>query len=377
MGAPYTGHPGSDGVNQRWAIPVRLLPDELFSSWLVRASLVQGCDPLILTNAVWPRWRVWARDPDRGLSPTRLQALTEVSGIDEAVFEAASLLPTAQTVTGGSVAEFAIWPWVLAIGSRNRRRHGGLQCCSACLANDVVPYYRRQWRFAWHTSCRKHGVMLIDRCPECGAPLEPHRLVAEDSHLAICATCKFDLRRFASSRTDASAEAFQVAASETLAMLEGRYGEECLDPSEWFGLARWFVGLLRVAALRRSAMLATLVRALGVPPETLPVPITGLALELLPVRERADLFAAAWRLMIAGPDELLAAALAAPVTAKSVRQLRKPLPACLDEIVCNLPEGASRRRAKCQTPFTRPRSRRAVMRMWARLRRKAGMPLPC
>lgn len=42
MAAAYTWHPGSDGVNPRWAVPVQLLPDEIVSSWLVRAALAQA-----------------------------------------------------------------------------------------------------------------------------------------------------------------------------------------------------------------------------------------------------------------------------------------------------------------------------------------------
>jgi len=376
MGAPNAWHPGSDCINPHWAVPVRLLPDELFSSWLARAAIVQGCDPLTLVNTVWPRWRIWGGDPDRGLAPCRLQALAKASGINEAAFEAASLLPTAQAIACGSVAEHAVRPWILTIGSRNRRRHGGLQCCSACLATDTTPYYRLQWRFAWHTSCPKHGCVLLDRCPDCGVALEPHRLEAEDIHLALCATCKFDFRRFESGRADASAEAFQVATDRTLILAEGQYGEQRLAPSEWFALARWFVGLLRVAAPRRSGALATLVRSLGVLPETVVLPATGLALELLPVRERIALFAAAWRLLMAGPDGLLTAASSSAITAQSVRRLRIPLPICLEKIVGGLPEGTSRQRVRRSTALIRPRSRQAVMRMWARLQRKSGMSLP-
>ncbi|MGL6052732.1 MAG: TniQ family protein, partial [Aeromonas salmonicida] len=105
-------------MSTRWAVPVSLLPDELFSSWLTRAALAQGCDPLVLTGELWPRWRVWASDPDRGLSEERLSTLAGSSGIDVLKFEMATLRPIASAITSVSLDHLPIWPWVLALGSR-------------------------------------------------------------------------------------------------------------------------------------------------------------------------------------------------------------------------------------------------------------------
>lgn len=146
MDATYSWHPGTGRVVANWAIPVPLLPDELLSSWLVRAALAQGCDPLVLSGELWSKWRIWTRDADRGLNQERLLVLAKASGVNSAAFKAASVRCIVPAITTEPLDELAIWPWVLALGSRNRKRHGGLQYCPLCLREDTKPYYRLQWR---------------------------------------------------------------------------------------------------------------------------------------------------------------------------------------------------------------------------------------
>lgn len=180
-----------------WTLRVSLLADESLSSWLARAALIQGCDPLVLTGAVWPGWRIWAQDVDRDISLTRLNPLVRASGIPAAEFQQAALRSVCEQISGHPLPEHRMWPWLLALGTRNRSRRGGQQCCPLCLAQDTEPYFRRVWRLAWHVRCTLHSVPLIDACPACQAPIEPHRLVAEDRHLGQCSRCKCDWRNTA------------------------------------------------------------------------------------------------------------------------------------------------------------------------------------
>lgn len=263
-------------MKTRWAVPVALLPNELFSTWLVRAALSQGCDPLVLTGELWPRWRVWTRDPDRGLSDEHLSALTVVSGIESATFHLATLRPTAVAVTQTSIENLAIWPWVLAFGSRNRKRHGGLQYCPHCLQDDKTPYFRLEWRLAWHTNCPIHEVLLMDRCPNCNAPLEPHRLLAEAGHLAVCATCKGDLRECAVMDASIEALAFQRCADEILKSCNELSNGGVESVGGWFDRARILLRIFRRTDYACSSS-------------------TGLVMELLPVGDRARLLAGIWK----------------------------------------------------------------------------------
>jgi hypothetical protein len=356
-----------------WAISAPLLPDELFSSWLVRAALMQGCDPLVLTGDLWPKWRIWATDPDRGLSAARLSALVKASGIETSVFDTACLRAIASVVTTESLDDLAIWPWMLSLGSRNRRRHGGLQYCPSCLKEDRLPYYRVRWRMAWHTGCAKHEVYLIDRCPHCNAPIEPHRLSALDDDMAICATCKGDLREVSAMTTDSAAFAFQQGADQAVMHGQGRYGINSLSSDEWFALSRYFVMLLRKVALGKSDGLTTFVRALEVDVDAIVSPATGLALELLPVHERALLLVGAWQMLQAGPERFLEAARDSLLSAQSLQEKSSSVPRCIQSIVHQLADRRTSRMMREKANISNPRSQRAVMRMWARLQRKVGV----
>lgn len=365
MDTSYSWHSGTDRVASRWAVPVRLLPDELLSTWLTRAALAQGCDPLVLTGELWPGWRVWTVDLDRGINDDRLLILEQASGVPVQAFQAASLRPIARQITAGSLDDLSVWPWILTLGARNRKRRGGLQYCPACLSEDRIPYLRLQWRLAWHTCCPHHQISLIDLCPHCGVPIEPQRLCAPDVHLAVCTTCKGELRGVEGKSPVPGAISFQEWADEVVKGRQGQYGDQILSAAEWFQLARYFVGLLRRAIPRQG--LGHVVEELGVDVTTLIPPATGLALELLPVPERASLLAGAWHLLQAGPGRLLEACQSASLEASSLRG-QQPDPPCIEALLQDLPVKVVARKRRGE--MTGPRSQQAVRRMFARLKRK-------
>lgn len=358
-------------MNSAWAVPVPLQQNELFSSWLARAALAQGCDPLVLTGEVWPRWRAWVRDLDRGVSEERLFTLAKVSGIPTKVFEAASLRPTVGGITTESLDNLAVWPWVLALGYKNRKRLGGLQYCPACLATDQTPYYRLHWRLAWHANCSVHGAQLHDRCWSCKAPVQPHRLQAEDKHLAICSSCRCDLREACFVTSSEASLAFQEAADKVIRNGYGHYGTGEIVSQEWFRLSRYFLLILRRVALGQAEGLESVVKALGVTPSAIVAPATGLAFELLPVEERAPLLMGVWELLDAGPERFREAAMQASLTRATFSGIYEPVPQSIAALVEALPDGSTPRVNAIQANGEpRPRSRQAVMRMFARLQRK-------
>lgn len=370
MGTSHEWHPGSRCLNPQWAVPVPLLPDELFSSWLVRAAIVQGCDPLDLTGEIWPRWRAWIRDIDRRLVQERLVPLLKMTGISAMAFEAATLHSVAEVVAGMPLNGQAAWPWMLALGSRNRKRHGGLQYCPVCVATDAIPYYRLQWRFAWHTMCTTHECMLFDRCPHCRHPVEPNRLIATDEHVALCATCRSDLRDASVINANERALDLQRTTDHAIATRSAQFGDSAIGIRDWFELLRWFAGIQRITASRPSGKLARFVRCLGLDPANISPPETGLAIEFLPTPERAVLLSATWNAITEGPDRLLEAAHEAQLTGASFRQSRRALPACLERIAAELPIATKRERYSRHTLTPKSASPTAVSRKWARLKRR-------
>lgn len=193
MGATNERRKRAFSLNRGLAIPVHLQQDELLSSWLVRVALANGCDPLVISWAIWDKWRGWIIDIDRNPGYERLAALAKFSGENFDTLIDATLASTAVTILGREPNPNELWPWILTTGTRNRLRKSGIQYCVECLRSDVKPFFRRQWRFAWHVACPIHLSSLRDCCPHCQAPIEPHRLVAEDRVIVFCASCRRSL----------------------------------------------------------------------------------------------------------------------------------------------------------------------------------------
>ncbi|MCB1734032.1 MAG: TniQ family protein [Gammaproteobacteria bacterium] len=171
-----------------WPVPLRPLPDELLTSWLVRLARAHGLRLHTFCSLYWPRKQMWNRDLDRFADSDVIAVLAEHTGIpysdaydtmlrswEHVIFE------KCQTRTNSD--------WILPVGiyHRIRRRHG-LQYCPECLGENGLPYFRKSWRLAFVTCCTKHRLRLSDSCPHCGKPVVFHR-VNQHQSLAQCPFC--------------------------------------------------------------------------------------------------------------------------------------------------------------------------------------------
>ncbi len=356
-----------------WALRVGLLPNESISSWIIRAALMQGCDPLTLTGYVWPRWRAWTLDLDRGIKNERLEILSQVSGIPVAVFEQASLQNTVELIAGHRLERNGTWPWVLALGSRNRKRVAGMQYCPACLFDDSKPYFRKGWRFAWQTACLHHKVRLLDRCWSCGAPVEPHRLQANDRHLAICVECKAGLHKAQRIPINQITRNFQINAEAVILNARGLYNTETITSHEWFALARFFTGMIRYCARNQASNIAKALFELRVSMalDDSP-PIFSLPLEMLSPEHRETLFASVAELMAFSGQDLFYAFNNAGVSKNSLQAISRTLPTTFNLVTDRLPVNKRLTRIKRRDHCKTPKSKRSVLMSWARLQRKIG-----
>ncbi|MFA7569991.1 MAG: TniQ family protein [Sulfurimonadaceae bacterium] len=75
----------------------------------------------------------------------------------------------------------------------DKRMHNGLMYCPQCLAEDNVPYFRKQWRYHSINVCTKHRVLLLDRCLKCHSKIELSK-IKHFKELSICHKCENDLR---------------------------------------------------------------------------------------------------------------------------------------------------------------------------------------
>ena len=347
-----------------------MLSAESITSWLVRSALKHGCDPPTLTLWLWPGWRFWTLDGDRGIPGERLRVLSRTSGIPADALRAAAIMPIAAGVQGGILNMFSSWPWTLSIGARNLKRNGGIQFCPACLQEDASPYFRLPWRFAWHTGCAKHETTLLDRCPGCSAAVTPHRLPADAAHAAVCATCKADLKDAGTEPCSPEALAFQEAAEQVALEGSGNCYGRTWDAPSWFAAADFLVGLIRRANRSPTQGLSYLLRSSGVGvPRHIP-PIPGARVERLRVHDRRDLLAGVWRLMALDARQLRAALKASGITRQGWCEKGRSVPGPLARFVPELPESPERRPYPPRKPRTGPRPRHEVVLMMNRLQRR-------
>lgn len=352
-----------------WTLAPEPLEDELLSSWLLRWAMRTGCDPLVLTGAIWPTWRAWSVDVDRSLSEERIQQLSCRTQLDLERIGGLTVKPISSGVMkGGSQTT---WPWLLTLGARNRRRMSGLQYCPVCLSHDCVPYYRRRWRMAWNTVCCVHAVVLLDQCPHCSAPVQPHKLSSEDADVGLCSSCKKSLSDIVPVCADRMRLALQDCFERADAGQQVSVPFDHLVNEEWFDVMRHFVGLLRSPSLNRSLRFQSFLAMCGINLHARVIPASGLPFELLPVGERSRLLGGAWTMLQNPKSRLIEFASKSGVTGKMLLGIGQTThPKSIVEIAECLSNGSSRSGVKRSSGIPRPRSRHAVRRMLVLLQRR-------
>ena len=345
MGTTYSWHKGAIRVNPVWVASTDIQPDEIFSSWLVRSALINGCDPMTLTWDIWPRWRVWTTDIDRGPPLERLAPLSRLSGIPTAQLQLTTLHSIASSITAPPSPN-SVWPWILAIGARGSSRRSGQQYCPQCLKEDHKPFFRIQWRFGWHTVCSKHGHSLLDRCPACHLPIQPHQLKAESRIITLCPKCGMDLRKAKSHEAHPNLLALQIVADSVVANRCGPFGNHALSVAEWFELAYFFSLLTRrfaVAATNAHKQLANIFNLTDLHTCT---PPRKDRIEMLRIHDRQLLLKGVAVIMKKGPDFLQEAMVKAKASRQSLCPKGVALPRILNPIFERLPDNPLPRNRK-------------------------------
>lgn len=125
--------------------------------------------------------------------------------------------------------------WWLRCRYNQTGPHHGSMYCPRCLAEDVIPYFRLSWRFAFTTVCTKHDVLLADQCPQCGRPPWPSACAVGDRidpHFTAfdqCPYCGASLGCATQSRSAPSSVAdYATDAPERIADLFGACSVESL-----------------------------------------------------------------------------------------------------------------------------------------------------
>jgi hypothetical protein len=182
-------------------LPVRpkLMPDELFSSWVLRIARSAGMKPQSFCQMMWPGRTFWNRSLDRSASPLLVSSLAMITGTSSSAVEE-SLLSSLEGVLFPRMVRNGNTRWVLPLAIYHRTHlRSGLSFCPLCM-REGEPYFRKAWRLSLFTSCQLHQCELLDRCRHCKYPMQPHRVEMGNRSaystrpLYFCSNCDSDLR---------------------------------------------------------------------------------------------------------------------------------------------------------------------------------------
>ena len=104
-------------------IRMPLYPNESISSWLIRAALDCGTEPITFTGFYWDKWRLWTYDLDRGFEPITPQIYEDITALSlnqQVNLTSHSLYSVLKPINGESTLIKGQAKWVISRGSRNR-----------------------------------------------------------------------------------------------------------------------------------------------------------------------------------------------------------------------------------------------------------------
>lgn len=288
-----------------WPYRGRPRPDELFSSWFLRAAHAMDIKPYALGHISWrssppPLTRdIDGSADERVLTVMSRATLTPMDQCRQTLLSSYEgfLFETHQPLGRTS--------WIMPLGVRARtRHHPGLQFCPACMVD--APRFRRLWRVGWATVCVSHRLRLLDRCSQCASILAPLRApTAFVCHSCLAALADSEWRP----ASDEVVE-FQRRQETILAAGWAQLGESHFPYS-----VQYFQTVRRVARVLafgpRSAALRNMVASRWGGDGRAPFLTPTSEVEALDANDRYRLFDLVSRTMRAWPDRFVAAASAA------------------------------------------------------------------
>jgi len=171
-------------------------PDELLSSWLTRIAHSYYIAPKELFSKHLSSYKLYLRDLDiLALPPEALRLLSYLTQTSERTITNIQL----QTHVLGIIQEFIAQNgknrWIMpssGLTDLTKRRSSCLRICPICMKEKS--YFPISSKFLFITTCTKHHVYLIDRCPKCSSPILPIK-TSPPKKIYDCNRCGFDLRK--------------------------------------------------------------------------------------------------------------------------------------------------------------------------------------
>lgn len=177
----------------RFLITPKPYSDELLSSWLTRTAFSHGYSltPFVSRFLKYDGSSLTRTDIDFQDTHELFEKLAHKSRLTYAQIFQMSL----QSEDGYLFeSEHGLYPPKQIRKLIDKRTHYGLMFCPKCLAEDLIPYWRKHWRYYFYNACPKHKVFLADRCGVCSARIRFSKMTLSDA-IVYCGKCGRDLRK--------------------------------------------------------------------------------------------------------------------------------------------------------------------------------------
>lgn len=293
-------------------------PNESISSWLIRAALDCGTEPITFTGFYWEKLRLWTFDIDRGFEtilPQIYDDIVELSLNRQVNLAKHSLYLVLKPINSEQTLNKGQAKWVIPRSSRNRSHRSGQPYCSCCL--DETPYLRNEWRFAWYFGCLKHQTLLDTKCTYCDELYQPHLLSADKRQLNYCHHCGEKLNHYSDSLNETEIETLKILDS-VFKKSTGLFFQKQANSPVYFAILRYFINLFRRGAMVKSShAIARFLECLGILQSDLYQPKTALAFELLSIEERKNLLVSAVKILQLSSNVIIHAIQQSGITQKA------------------------------------------------------------
>jgi len=167
------------------------LPNELLSSWLTRMSIEHRRKLSTFLSLFVKREgnRISSIDIDFLYNEKLFNKLSQKSNLPIKEILAMSLRSEEGYLFS---CNNCLYPPKQIRKLKDKRTHNGLMFCPKCLAEDNIPYFRKQWRYYFYNACPKHKILLTDRCWCCYEEIKLSK-IKHMNKLSYCSHCEKDL----------------------------------------------------------------------------------------------------------------------------------------------------------------------------------------
>lgn len=353
-------------------VATQILDGESINSWLLRASVNQGCDLSIILFYHWSKYNLRHHDFDKGFNHIDKQIHQDMATLAKTnveTFDNRSLIKFNYDI-GINYQPNRSLTWVLPIPKFNSKTMVGHQYCPQCMQDDKSAYLKLKWRFSWTVYCEQHLILLQDACYNCGLPYQPHLIKAHHQFVNRCPHCREKLHLISSNQLLCmDALEFQSIAEQVLLTNQAMAFGHSINSSDWFELMLFFINLIRKSTLEKGLIYKNLINTLDIKVEGFELKKikTGLKFDYLSRTERVVLMAYANQMHKITCNDWLSACEKNNLTQNSFRLGKQPvIPKAFLSIYKELPS-VVKPQSQVEKTYAKPKSAKAVNTSWERM----------